>query len=206
MAQNGAPSHRTRVAFMSRPSLRDAVTKHCAHKLRHIFGEPRIVTPDDGQLVDWSQPVDGSAVRVESIPTFGRPDAMPNVEVKARAEYARARRALRALLKAVPPGEVCGPCTAFVNEHREAMEAITRDVDGKGTHWRQHSAERNSPTALAVDLYGSIRMTIGDKCRKLTDGELACLSLVNGATLRGDTASRCLEAETRAIRAARTRR
>jgi hypothetical protein len=126
---------------------------------------------------------------------------VPDVELDAQAAYSRARRELRALLAAVPDGMVCGPCTAFVAKHRAEIATLTRDLDeGKGTHWRQHSAKRNTPRGLAVDLYANACLTVAGETRRLTVRELACIALLNGAELTGDTAEDCVAEESRRVR------
>lgn len=175
-AQHRGPNHETPA---SRTKLREALKAACGAALAPIFGDvlPALTRPKGG---------------------------VPAVEARAQREYARARRALRALLAAVPEGEVCGPCTAFVVEHRAAIVTLVRDdAEGLGVHWRQHSADRNTPTSLAVDVYGNMSGTFGgDASRRLTARELACISLLNNAPLRGDTVEAAIHAETHAIRAA----
>lgn len=164
--RRGAPLRRgsRRVEYNDRAKLRHEVLRQCVRELKPVWGR---ILPH--QL--WDNRV--------------RQSLMPDVEVRAQRAYGLARRALRGLLAAVPEGKVCGPCTAFVDEHRQAIEGLTRDADkGRGKHWRQQSADRlSSPTSIAVDLWGSTRMTIGDRTRALTARELACISLLNGAAL-----------------------
>lgn len=156
---------------------------------------------------------DLKAVFGRNLPAYlwARPTTMsvPNVERSAQAAYARARGALRALLRAAPAGTVCGPCTAFVHEHRGAIETLTRDAeDGRGAHWRQHTAERTSTVARVVDTWGSVTWPIDGAKRTLTVRELACIALLQGAVpppSASDVAA-CIDAIARQVRSALARK
>jgi len=135
--------------------------------------------------------------RVARLPPM--PDGVvPDVELHAQELLGRLQRDARAALREIPGDTVCGPATAFLHEHREALKRLVRP---KGKHWRAHSATRTSPTQRAVDTYGST----SSNGAKLTDRQVAAIALLHGARLQGDTVASCLDAETRAIRRERRR-
>jgi hypothetical protein len=176
----------------SRAELRAAVREACWEELVSLFPARKIVP--------WPRTV------IETMQAFQHPASLflyeptgktPEVEVEAQKAYGRARRAVRALLASVPAGTVAGPCTAFLQERREALEAFTRDApDGKGSHWRPHTQERSAPILRAIDTWGG---TIK------SNRKLACIALLFDDLLTGDTPAECIAATTNRVKAARSR-
>lgn len=188
-----APSRtaRRRVSTITRSDLRAQVMALCERKLDALHLLPLVVR----------HPRDAKDERIAALAKKAY-----RTELDAREALSRAHQALRALLVAVPSNVSCGPCTQHVQAHRDRIEAIEREVfASRPARWRQHSYERlspnASPTAWTVEMYSRRRMTIGGRTRGLSMRELAMISLVYGAALRGDTVNACIEAETRSVRA-----